>query len=200
MTELHFVGDGSRDGYALPHLVSSLVGVEVGGPFESWHDIRVNTRKGYAGKLLYAIDRARSKRARGLVAVVDRDKAPQGSRLKELRQTRDFDRLREPSIPVAIGEADPHGEVWLLDDPVAVRRVLALAADTVVISVRKSKSPKADLDRLIAAANLDPSDADPPHAKIAKALDQERCVHAGETGFAAFVKDVRAELAHLAAS
>lgn len=218
MIRIHFVGDGPRDVWSVPHLVEGIlshpVELAVIGSDQSpqkgsdkWSDqsrrhwARLNSEgSGYRRKLLFAIRTAKDEGADGLVAVVDRDKTKDNSRLNELVKTRNEDRQKTGHFPTAIGEAIPHGDVWLLDDPVAVRRGLDLAPSTEIVNVRRSKYPKDDLDDLIANAPRSEQEAEHPLTSIARLVDASRCAHARETGFQAFVDEVRTEFGPLVAS
>jgi hypothetical protein len=79
-----------------------------------------------------------------------------------------------------------------LDDEKAVREALGLPSDTPVPSPTKVAYPKTALNELITLAGL--GDVREALAKIAEFVDQERCIHASETGFREFLTEVTAEL------
>lgn len=135
-----------------------------------------------------------------MVATVDQDRAPARERLGELVKGRAEARERPDLVafPAAVGEARPHGEAWLLDDPVAVRDGLYLPGQVQVPAVSKVKDPKSALADLDALVDHPPGEAPIDRlARIARALDPTRCRHAKDTGFADFVADLRSELGRL---
>src|SRR5690348_7890197 len=146
MIKILFVGDGDRDPATVPPLVERILGVQTIPDPQHWKQLRVG---GYRRKLLFAIRRAIDADAKGLVATVDTDKHEQREKLRELKKGRDEDRTQRPGFPVAIGEACPHAEAWLLDDPVAVRQGLCLPSAADVPPVHKVPSPKEALQALI---------------------------------------------------
>ena len=209
MISLFFVGDGARDEATVPHLVRTILQTDFSTLFQPWARLHAAERRGrpgrrlrgYGRKLLYAIRAARVAQADGLVATVDRDKAPAG-RLRRLREARAADRQQAPSLPTALGEAKPHAEAWLLDDPVAVREALELPANADVPSVRDSTYPKHTLHELWEQSprkEANPGDREMDALpEIARRVVPSRCAHRRETGFQAFVTEVRRELAGLA--
>ena len=56
----------------------------------------------------------------------------------ELREARERDRMERPPFPTAFGEADPHGEAWLLDDPTAIRDALELDPEVEIPTLSKT--------------------------------------------------------------
>ncbi|MCH7885708.1 MAG: hypothetical protein IIC01_10715, partial [Planctomycetes bacterium] len=117
---LLFVGDGDRDAATVPHLVEGILGLEITDEFRSWKKLRLQPKstprglRGYTPKLMYAVRAARSRGLDGVVATVDRDAEEPRSRLAKLQEGRDLDRREDPALPTALGEANPHGEAWLL--------------------------------------------------------------------------------------
>lgn len=197
MIRLLVVGDGERDGATIPRFVENVLKTSVDHAFHRW--ARLHTRgsgKGYARKVKYAVRQARTERRDGLVAVVDRDRSTRGERFGEMRRAREEDRTSLPPYPTALGEAIPHGEAWLLDDRDAVRAVLQLENDVVIPTTKKTKNPKRKLEALVEQSSRD-DDPSAIFAEIAQALDLSRCVHAKETGFQAFVDDLRDEIGPL---
>jgi hypothetical protein len=194
MTKIHIVGDGERDGATLPHLVGSLIGKTVVGDFTSWKEIRVG---GYSRKLQFATRVARDTRCFGLLAAIDADVEPSGSRLKKLEEGRERDRATLAPFPTVIAEAQPHGEAWLLDDPVAVQRALSLPPKTSIPTVRKVGSPKAELDRLINSSYRSNEKRLDVLADIAKQVDYSRCAHCDETGFRKLQRELQEEFREL---
>ena len=206
---LFFVGDGARDEATVPPLVRTILQIDFSTLFQPWARLHAAERRGrpgrrlrgYGRKLLYAIRAARVAQADGLVATVDRDKAP-GGRLGRLREARAADRQQAPSLPTALGEAKPHAEAWLLDDPAAVREALELPGNAPIPSVRQSRHPKDTLHGLWERSPR--REAGPEEREIAvlqdiaRRVDSTRCAHRRETGFQGFVTEVRRELGGLA--
>lgn len=194
MTRLLFVGDGARDEAILPPLVSTILNACLTPEFDAW--ARLNSAgRGYDRKLRYQILRARDRDCVGVVAVVDQDKDRQGRRLRSLRQSRDEFKMQHRYVPTAVGEAIPHGEAWLIDDPKAVRSGMGLATDTEVPAWRERDDCKSLLETLHAGCPRRNDSARQIWANIAAEIDPARFLHPGETGFEAFAADVRAELA-----
>ena len=205
MIRVHIVGDGDRDGATVPPLVSNILGVEVEGVFFPWNSLpedkkgrklRMNTTGGYARKIAFAIERARSDRAAGMVAIVDRDVEPAGDRLNKLRSGRETDRLASAPIPTAIGEAVPHGEAWLLNDRVAVRDSLYL--EDRHLHATDESDPKSALDALISGSPRREDRRLEVLRDIAGRVDRSRCPNSDRTGFASFADEVRHEFRDLA--
>jgi hypothetical protein len=200
MIELLFVGDGPRDHAIVPHLVERVLGVIIQATTTHWARLhQQGARKGYRRQLRFAILQARDADAKGVVATVDTDKDLRRQKLKELRLAREEDRESSPAFPTALGEADPHGEAWLLDDRVAIAQVLGLAAD-MVPNVRKTRSPKEALEELRRGC----AEAETPILEVLAAIarlvepSESRCPHAKQTGFHALGEEVRRELGPLA--
>ena len=196
MIRLLFVGDGERDAATNPHLVTVITGAQIDPTTRPW--ARLNEAgKGYDRKLLFAILQARQDDLDGVVAAVDRDTSRGRDRLRELQAARTKDREKNAPLPTAVGVANPHAEVWLLDDPVAVRTALRLPADVLIPTVRQVQSPKSEIGRL---HRTSPRSDEPIRAmliEIAQALSIDRCQHGHETGFSHFVDDVRDEIGPL---
>jgi len=203
---LLFVGDGHRDKAVVPCLTASIrnwdaTSVRSNMEFVPWSDLRVHGRgfgqlqgSGYRKKLQLAMRRVAEKNLVGLIATVDCDSAVRNSRLQELKQARMNDRAKNRPFPTAVGEAQPHLEAWLLDDPVAVRLGLGLANDFQIASVTKVSSPKQELDRLIDEHGPgDRASRAELLGKIASSIDPKRHAHAAQTGFEAFVNEVEQE-------
>jgi hypothetical protein len=140
---------------------------------------------------------ARDRGADGIVATVDCDKSSPREKLSDLTAARQRDRTAGYHTPAALGEAIPHLEAWLIDDPVAVRGALQLQPATDIRSPTKIKSPKDELNQLHgqSASELFPLEL---LAAIATSLDPGRCNHQKDTGFEAFAAEVKAELGQLA--
>jgi len=197
MIRLLFVADGPRDAATVPHFISSILGTSVEPRTTPW--VRLNRSRGYAGKLRFAGIQAKEIGAAGLVAVVDTDKAPSGGRFREMRKARDEIRTTTAPYPTALGEATPHGEAWLIDDQVAVRRALRFEAAIPITTIRKTKNPKETLNALIRQSERAEDELMDVLADIARGVDPSRCVHGGETGFLRFMDEVNAELGPLLA-
>lgn len=137
-------GDGPRDAAMIPPLLESLLGVRVRVEFTAWARLHhQGSRSGYQRKLLFAMRQAQDKRANGMVATVDVDSDRRREKLRELQEARDKARQKDPPFPTVLGEASPHAEAWLLDDPVAVRRALRLSGNAAVplsLAITRSSS------------------------------------------------------------
>ena len=199
MIQITFVGDGERDAATVPHLVGNILGIPIDAKCVHW--ARLNSAgSGYPRKLRFAIIQSIDAEAAGLVAVVDRDKAKERSRLRELQAERLTHRDAGRNLPIALGEAAPHGDAWLLDDPFAIREALELDDNAAITSVRKTKDPKTNLNELIKGSRrCKGENIKDVLARVATLVDPARCMHRDETGFAEFVKDVRSEFAHFVA-
>ncbi len=195
--KLLIVADGARDEASLPPLIESILGRPIEFEFKPWGRLHhEGSQRGYGRKLAYSIGQARSRRADGLVAVVDRDKDRSGQRGRDLTEAREAERQSGREIfPTVLGVADPHVDVWLLDDPVAVRQGLGLSSDAEIINVRREKDPKGELDKRIGAKN--DRDRMETLKAIAAQVSPKRCAHASETGLKSFVEDCQRELANL---
>ena len=201
MIALLFVADGPRDEAVVPPLVEGMLGVPVSSEFRAWKSLRLNARmpvRGFARKLAFATRVARDAGLPGLVATVDTDTADRGHRLRWLKEGVAADRLRSPPLPTAVGEATPHAEAWLLDDPVAVRRVLELDAAIAIPTIRHVKSPKDALRHLMESSPRPGIEVLGILVELARMVEAHRCVHADESGFRAFADEVRRELSPLA--
>lgn len=194
MISLSFVGDGPLDEAAAPVLVSGILGTPVTSDFRPWKGIRLHSGRGYERKLRFLVQEARHSEVHGVVATVDCDTEDKRVRLKELQAAREESRRTAPPFPTAIGEARPHLEAWLLDDPLAVRTGLRLPSDTDIPNVRHIDSPKEALIDLLSHSDRSTERPSIVWPDIAKNVELARCPHAAETGFAAFVRDVEAEL------
>lgn len=185
MIPILVVGDGPRDQATVPRLVERILGHPVREDFRPW--ARLSGGKGYDRKLAFAVKQAKDAGTQGVVAAVDKDKS-QG-RLGVLRDQRDSEQ-RSGTFPIAVAEADPHGEAWLLDDPVAVRDALGLPPDVEIPTVRQVKSPKEALEALHARGTKRDEPFLTTWAEVARNVSLERCVHARETGFDGLVSEV----------
>lgn len=204
MRRLRIVGDGERDAATVPPLVRGILKADFTAEPSPWPRLHRGEKKapgyhlkGYGLKLYYLLRSARSSGADGVVATVDADKATRRQRLNEMRKAREADRAVRPPLPAALGEARPHSEAWLLDDPAAVREGLGLSRDAQVPNVRDCSYPKHILEELHRGS---PRHDDAPLAvwpDIAAQVEPERCAHKEETGFEAFAQDVQEELGPL---
>ena len=200
MKRLLCVGDGPRDERPLPALLENLFGEPLDCVYEDWHELRRRPRRtgrlgegrGFDRKVQRALLEVRRLGFDGLVAVLDRDTAPAGDRLAQARLglQRDREELDRVLVPAALGEAAPHFEAWLLDDGEAVKLTLKIDAGEAVPHVDRCRSPKLELEGLIAARGLE---RDPAKETIARGVAEHRCRRAGETGFAAFAAELRTE-------
>jgi hypothetical protein len=198
MISILLIGDGPRDEATVPYMVKNILKTSIQTEFRQWAHLH-GSGKGYEKKVRFGVLQARDMNAAGLLAVVDQDKARGGGRLRSLRNARDADRIVHPPFPTALGEAKPHGEAWLLDDPHAIRQVLELDGGVDIPNVRRSRDPKEDLNELFRKSQRQGDDRMDLLKEIAQRIDVSRCQHGEETGFSDFVEEVRQELGPLAA-
>jgi hypothetical protein len=192
---LLFLGDGERDACVCPSLINRILGATVVPEFKAWKEIKLSRGKGYERKLRFAMAQAREQKLDGVVATIDADNCEGGHGLKRLQTARDEDRQQMPLFPTAVGEAVPHLEAWLLDDPKSVREVLTLSGSKEIPNVR-NVDPKSSLNGLCEESERTESFLE-LLSEFAASHDCERCNHRNETGLQAFVDDVRHELGPL---
>lgn len=190
--KIHLYVDGPRDEAAIPPILGTLLGEEVEVDQSSpraWS--RLNQAKGYRAKVRFALTKARNAGVDALVAVCDADRQPK--RIEELKAGREEHRARNVPFPAALGQANPHGEAWLLDDPTAIRQAWRLHPKTAIPTVRNcGNNPKKAIEELFGKTGRhDPTEA---LGEIAANLDPKRCPHADRTGFGEFVQEVLTEL------
>jgi hypothetical protein len=196
MIDVFFVLDGPRDHVSVPPLVSRILGLKIRPQTTHWKRLRQKgNASGLSRQLLYAIREAQDAKTSSLVVVVDRDNSSKREKLKELIAARD----RSPEFPVALGQADPHGEAWLLDDPVAVTRGLGLGTDVEIPNIRDVESPKDTIEVLRENSEFSDKTILEVLEAIVNHVDPARYRHAKETGYEAFEKDVRHQLKSVAA-
>ncbi len=193
MIPILFVGDGERDGVTVPRLVERILGRRVREDFRRWARLRGGS--GYERKLAFAVRQAKDAGTQGVVAAIDKDKS-QG-RLRALREQRDLEQTHG-AFPIAVAEAVPHSEAWLLDDPVAVRECLGLASDVEIPTVRQVKSAKEALEALRARGTKRDEPLLTIWAEVARNVSLERCAHAKETGFDGLVSEVTQQFREVA--
>ncbi len=194
---LLIVGEGERDRAAIPRLVERIVAEALDEEFEAWprlHDR--GSGRGFGRKLKFAVRQAIDRALQGVVATVDADQRQRSDKLIELKRARNDDREKGVAVPTALGEAIPHLEAWLLDDPVAVRTVLVFDAATEIAVPTKVKSPKDALNEHCLATNCGKSLID-VLAEIASTLDLAHCNQADKTGLTDFCDDVKSEFGPL---
>jgi hypothetical protein len=194
---VRFLGDGHRDKVTVPRIVGGILKTEFDDEFfdfVAWSDRRLHGESGNGRRLKFVVREALADGFDAVVATVDQDKDKPRERLHVLIAARDGDRSSGRHFPTGLGEARPHGEAWLLDDQVAVKSALGIAAGDAIPTVRKSRSPKDALNDLCAEQEKEFINVLP---EIAASVDIERCPHAKETGFQEFVEDVRSELQRL---
>ncbi|MGE0434079.1 MAG: hypothetical protein AB7K09_04705 [Planctomycetota bacterium] len=188
---LEFVGDGVRDAATVPCLVEGILSctVEVLRT-DHWARLHRSAGSRYGRKLDYAVRRC-ADAADGVVATVDCDAEDRGVRLAELDAGREHARETRP-IPIAIGEARPNADAWLLDDAEAVKTALGLSAQHKVPAV--GRNCKETIDQLRdEAGQTDTASL----TAIARLVEERRSRDPKSTGFAAFADDVRRVLGPL---
>src|SRR5262245_49080943 len=143
MIHLLVVSEGLRDEQTVPRLVEGVLGVSVQPQFKRLDEFRVG---GFARKLQFAVLEAEELGIKGVVATVDNDvRSRQGEKLEGLAKGREAAQVKSPGIAVAIGEANPHSEAWLLDDAQAVREALQLPTKIDIPPVKGLTYPKTTL-------------------------------------------------------
>lgn len=195
MIKLLIVGDGARDSVTVPFFAQKVLGEPIEPDAIPWP--RLQSNRGYAARLQFAMLQARNRGTVGLIAVVDADRDPQRDKLKRLKEGREKSREKAPPFPTALGEAVPHGESWLLDDPVAIRHGLGLESKVEIPTIRDTKSPKDTIEELRKQGSRREEEILDLLAAIAEALEPKRCVHEKETGFHGFCEELRSELGPL---
>jgi hypothetical protein len=179
-------------------LVKRILNTGVEVVFREWKKIPLTRGGGYKRRLQFVLLQARDQEFDGVVATVDSDRDKPKRRLGTLQSAREQDRqsIRVSPIPAALGEAVPHLEAWLLDDPKAIRTVLKIAGNKEIANVFQS-SPKSTLNDLIGESNRT-EELLTILTEIATAIDVSRCSHACDTGLEAFVQDIQSELGPIA--
>ena len=99
-----------------------------------------------------------------MVAVLDLYRDTAGARLSALRTGRQYEESRTSDVPIALGEAIPHLEAWLLDDEVAIRRDLGPAADVPLPNVAPA-GPAID-DEDLRRVGSSPDEPTSPHSAL----------------------------------
>ena len=150
MTKVILIVDGGRDVWMLPAIVANHLKVLVDYNTLTWRSSRLRTnKKGFGRKLKLAVRIAEDEEKDGLIAFVDHDRSPTPRRV-ELDSARQEERdSGHGQWPIALGEAIPHGEAWLLDAHDAVQTVLSLGADAKIPNAKKDAKQR--LDSLIDA-------------------------------------------------
>jgi hypothetical protein len=199
MIKVHFVVDGPRDHLMIPLLIEKILGRNI-QPISTtaWKEVHLSAGKGYPRKLLFAIRKARADGADAVVATVDTDASNRRAKLRELEEARRDDRSRAPSLPTAIGEANPHADAWLLADQVAMRRALGFDENTKIPNVDDCRDPRTAVDNLIEQSeNFAGQKKSEILGAIARQVVPSRCGHQKETGFKTFADDVKSEFRSL---
>ena len=147
MIQVTFVGDGERDAATVPHLASSILGIPIEAKCVHW--ARLNSAgTGYPRKLRFAIVQSIDAEAEGLVAVVDRDKAKERSRLRELQAERSTIVMPGGTSPSPSAKRPlmaTHG-YWMT--PPRFEKPLKSTTTAAITSVRRTKDPKTNLNEL----------------------------------------------------
>lgn len=214
MIRLYISGDGELDAAMLPQLICAILRTSgVDDPqFEPilpeipWTKtrlglVRLQQGSGLARRLEFAAINARSSIADGLAVTLDGDKAQRRTRLQDVMKGRDAIRNRagQSHIPIALGEARPHGEAWLLADQQAVKDALEFPPDEqLAVANEIVKDPKAVLQGLLRgrfSGRFDTMLA--AYEEVARNVALDRCQRAKETGLEEFAEEVRRELGPL---
>ena len=193
MSKILFVGEGANDRDVVPIIVRKITGREFVSEFQTWREIREHRNRGFARKLGLAVFRARANGSFGVVATLDSDKH-RTNRLDALKTGREKCRsdLSTDSFPIAIGEAVPELEAWLIDDSNAVKQALGLNPEATIPSPTSCKDVKKALEDLISNSPLGLGHAD-CLKNIAETLEFGSCRYPKKTGLEFFVQDVRTE-------
>jgi len=194
MISIYLIGDGPRDQYSIPPLLETITGDSLQVRFTTWKELRLQRGSGYFRKLMLALIQARDFGDDAVVAVIDQDMQPHSQGLRAMREARSKDRQSFAPLPTAVGEAIPHGEAWLLDDPHGVRLALRLASSETIASLSQCEYPKTEIDRLIDLSSFSDQDKLENLARIAREINPRRCQHPKVTGLHQFVEEVNEEL------
>jgi hypothetical protein len=194
MISIYLIGDGPRDQSTVPPLLETITGDSVQVRFTTWKELPLQHGSGYLRRLMLALAQARDFGDDAVVAVIDQDMQPQSQGLRAMREARSKDRQFFAPLPTAVGEAIPHGEAWLLDDPHGVRFALQLASSEPIPSLSRCEYPKTEIDRLIDLSPFSDQDRLENLARIARETNPRRCQHAKVTGLHQFVEEVNGEL------
>ena len=146
MTHIRFVVDGARDERVMTSLVKAVIDRDFESSHTNWRSImplQFGRTSTLTRKLQLARRSAIDSGADALVATVDTDKSKRGMRLAEL----DAGRADVGLVPTAIGEATPHAEAWLIDDPRAVRDSLGLPTETEIPAPTKCDPARCRIER-----------------------------------------------------
>jgi len=190
MIDVIVLGDGPRDGATVPHFVETHLGVRVSPKFRAWKDLEL-ARGGYERKLKWVAREAIADRVKWIVLTVDTDKDPQRDKLRRLRDGCDQMPQIGVLVHVAIGEATPHAEAWLLGDQRAVRESLQLPASTVIPTPVAVKDSKKALQELQGQSDRCNDPILEVLADIARRVRPTRCTHKKETGFQSFLDNLQ---------
>lgn len=196
MITIHIVGDGPRDKATVQLLAERILGIRIDATFKAWSAFRAGPCE---RRLKLAARAALDAGVPRLIATVDTDKDSFGEKLRRLRQTRTQDPTCSSLVQIALGEAVPHAEAWLLDDQVAVRDALRLPSGTEIPSTKNEKDPKQALEGLRRIGDRGGEPILEVLADIARRLDPARCTRAQHTGFHSFHEELETAFRNLAA-
>lgn len=150
---------------------------------------------GYAGKVRAAMVQADTEGFDALVFVMDRDR--DAGRPRELEKGRDAARLKQVTIPTAIGCCIETVEAWLLADPSAVSEVLGINSseippnpETLDGKEGSGQHPKDVMQRLQHAAPGE-SNWDEIYQEIAVKADLDRVARHCPRGFKPFLEELK---------
>ncbi|MBT3218228.1 MAG: hypothetical protein HN348_04000 [Proteobacteria bacterium] len=187
MTKVLLIVDGERDVWMLPAIVATHLGRPIKPKVLTWKSPELRIRgTGFGRKLKLAIRIAEDEENNGLIAFVDHDRSKRPRRV-ELNKARQESRDQGYGKgPIAIGEAIPHGEAWLLDAHTAVQTVLGLGADAKIPDVKKdAKQPLDSLLRTHWEGTRQEA-----FEQIAQLVDVAKTRRSKDTGLKPFIDDL----------
>ncbi len=193
MTDVLLVSEGPNDRAVIPVIIEKATNQKFEFSYMPWTELRRHRITGFEAKLGLALAVARLNSHLGLVGVVDADDQPK-VRIAALRRAKEKDRqkLDLERLPTALGEANPELEAWLLDDHEAVKKALALPAQTKIPSPFECKDVKISLDELISKSARNENRTE-RLCEIAKSIEFDKCRNSKATGLQSFVDDLKNE-------
>ena len=191
MISIRLVAEGFRDEAIMRALIPQIIGHKVFILFKSLKEYHLD---GMSLKKKYRFIATSMKVNREFfgIGLFDRDKNKRREGIREVKEALENVEGFNSLFHFAFGEADPHLEAWLLDDPVAIREALGLPPAVQIPSVDSVNDPKEEIEKLRKQGPEDVLEAE--ICKILEAiagkLTPKRCTRAKQTGFAQFQKEV----------